>query len=175
MSQIASARSAHRVPARRVGDAGRRLRVVTPPTSGGSSRFFFLCALLLLGGTIGVLVLNTTMAKGAYTMRDLQRRSDELADSQDEVRQSVQAVSGPGPLARRAREMGMVPADSAAFLRLSDGAVLGVPQPATSDGAFRVVTESAPPRRQRPTGQPPSPAPSTRPERPTSPATESAP
>ncbi|MGL5852062.1 MAG: hypothetical protein ACRCZD_14890 [Phycicoccus sp.] len=145
MTQPMSARTAHRLQPRRVADSGRRLRVVAPPASRGNGWFFLLCAVLLLGGTLGVLVLNTTMAKGAYTMRDLGRQSDELADTQDALRQSVQAVSGPGPLARRARELGMVPAGSAAFLRLSDGAVLGVPEPAAPDQTFRVVTETSPP------------------------------
>ncbi|MGL5816551.1 MAG: hypothetical protein ACRCYR_03240 [Phycicoccus sp.] len=145
MSQPASARTAHRASPRRTADPGRRLRVIAPPASRGNGWFFLLCALLLLGGTLGVLVLNTAMAKGAYTMRDLGRQSDELADTQDALGQSVQAVSGPGPLARRARELGMVPAGSAAFLRLSDGAVLGVAQPAVADRTFRVVTESSVP------------------------------
>ncbi|MGL5865945.1 MAG: hypothetical protein ACRCYX_08750 [Dermatophilaceae bacterium] len=156
MSQFASARTAHRSQPRRVTEPGRRLRVVAPPASGGNGWFFLVCAVLLLGGTIAALVLNTTMATGAYTMRDLQRHSDELADTQDALRQSVQAVSGPGPLARRARELGMVPAGSAAFLRLSDGAVLGVAEPAVADQTFRVVTESS--RPARPTAAPSAPA-----------------
>ncbi|MGL5931088.1 MAG: hypothetical protein ACRCY8_19310 [Dermatophilaceae bacterium] len=179
MTQPVSARTAYRAQPRRTTGSGRRLRVVAPPASRGNGWFFLVCATLLLGGTLGVLVLNTTMAKGAYTMRDLQRRSDELADTQDALRQSVQGVSGPGPLARRARELGMVPAGSAAFLRLSDGAVLGVPQPAVADQTFRVVTEPSAPaaaaRPPAPSTTRPSPSPSGGPPPSASPSPSSGP
>ncbi len=142
MTQLATARSAPRTGARRAAPAPRRLRVVAPPSAAGSGLFLGLCVLLLFGGFVGVLVLNTTMAQGSYVMKDLQRRSDALADTQDELRHSLDAVSGPGPLAQRARDLGMVPAQSPAFLRLSDGAVLGVATRARPDKTFSVVTET---------------------------------
>jgi hypothetical protein len=121
--------------------------VVAPREGEGNGIFLSLCVVLLLGGFVGVLVLNTAMAKGSYTLRDLQHRSDELTDAQDALRHSLDAVSGPGPLAMRARQLGMVPAATPAFLRLSDGKVLGVARKAKEDSTFRVVTETAPPAR----------------------------
>jgi hypothetical protein len=164
MSELAPSRALPRGRPVREPSVGRRLRAVAPPQTRGGTWFLTLCAALLLGGFVGVLVLNTAMAKGTYTMRDLQRRSDELADTEDALRQSVQAVSGPGPLAREARLLGMVPAESAAFLRLSDGKVLGVAVPARPDETFRVITEErrsagAAPTRATPT----APSPTTRP------------
>ena len=117
-----------------------------------------MCVLLLLGGFVGVLVLNTTMAQGSYVMKDLQRRSDALADTQDDLRHSLDAVSGPGPLAQRARELGMVPAQSPAFLRLSDGSVLGVATRARHDRTFSVVTETEAVPRRVPVTTPSAPA-----------------
>jgi len=117
--------------------------VVAPPEIRGNGAFLALCVLLLLGGFVGVLMLNTAMAKGSYTLRHLQHRSDELTDTQDQLRHSLDAVSGPGPLAQRARELGMVKAPTPAFLRLSDGAVLGVAQKAEADTTFSVVTETS--------------------------------
>ncbi|HSF98301.1 MAG TPA: hypothetical protein VLA55_06380 [Ornithinibacter sp.] len=148
MSQLAPARPLPRTAPRQAGaPAPRQLKVVAPPEIRGNGAFLALCVALLLGGFVGVLMLNTAMAKGSYTLRDLQHRSDELTDTQDSLRHSVDAVSGPGPLAKRARELGMVPAATPAFLRLSDGAVLGVANPATQDSTFRVVTETASPPR----------------------------
>ncbi|MEO6790619.1 MAG: hypothetical protein ABI249_01905, partial [Ornithinibacter sp.] len=85
---------------------------------------------------------NTAMAKGSYTMRDLQQRSDVLTDSQDALRHAIDGVSGPGSLAQRAQALGMVPAETAAFLRLSDGKILGVAEAAKPNDRFSVVTET---------------------------------
>jgi len=127
MSQLAPARPLPRTsPRRATAAAPRQLKVVAPPEIRGHGAFAALCIMLVLGGFVAVLMLNTAMAKGSYTLRALQHRSDELTDSQDSLRHSLDAVSGPGPLAQRARALGMVPAATPAFLRLSDGAVLGV-------------------------------------------------
>lgn len=146
MSQLAPARPLPRTsPRRATAAAPRQLKVVAPPEIRGNGMFLALCVLLLLGGFVGVLMLNTAMAKGSYTLRGLQHRSDELTDTQDSLRHSLDAVRGPGPLAQRARELGMVPAATPAFLRLSDGAVLGVANKAKADSTFSVVTETASP------------------------------
>jgi hypothetical protein len=170
MTQQATARPLPRTRTRPA-PTPRRLRVVAPPAAEGNGLFLGLCVLLLLGGFVGVLMLNTAMAKGSYTMRDLQRRSDALTDTQDDLRHALDAVSGPGPLAREARSLGMVPAQSAAFLRLSDGKVLGVAKAATANEQFSVVTEGqgvtkgAPVSTTTPTPTAsPSPVPSTRPK-----------
>jgi len=165
MTQLATARSAPRTGTRR-STTPRRLRVVAPPPAAGSGLFLGLCMLLLFGGFVSVLVLNTAMAKGSYTMKGLQRQSDALADTQDDLQHALDQVSGPGPLAQRARALGMVPAQSPAFLRLSDGEVLGVAKRARKDASFSVVTETvAVPRRvpvttpsAAPTSSAPTPA-----------------
>ncbi|NHA66797.1 hypothetical protein [Phycicoccus flavus] len=158
MSQTAAARPQHRLaPRRATGPTPRRLRVVAPPAADGSGLFVALCVALLLGGLVGVLLLNTAMAKGSFTMRDLQHRSDELTDTQDDLRHALDTVSGPGPLAREARQLGMVPARTAAFLRLSDDRVLGVASKARADERFSVVTESSKVVRPAPRAAPTAP------------------
>ena len=86
----------------------------------------------------------------------LQRRSDALADQQDSLRHTIDSVSGPGPLAQRARDLGMVPAETAAFLRLPDGKVLGVAKKAKANDRFSVVTESKAPTRSTPVSSTPA-------------------
>ena len=148
MSQHATARPQARPSARRASTPmPRSLRVVAPRPAEGNGFFLALCVALVLAGFVGVLVLNTAMAKGSYTMRDLQHRSDELTDTQDALRHTIDGLSGPGPLAKRARELGMVPAATPAFLRLSDGKVLGVAKKAKQDSTFSVVTEPTAPTR----------------------------
>jgi hypothetical protein len=161
MSQLAPVRPLPRTSPRRAAPAPRQLKVVAPPELRGNGVFLAVCVLLLLGGFVGVLVLNTAMAKGSYTMRDLQRRSDQLTDTQDALRHTIDGLSGPGPLAKRARELGMVPAATPAFLRLSDGKVLGVARKAKQDSTFSVVTESTAPTRSTPVTTRSAPAAST--------------
>ena len=161
MSQLAPVRPLPRTSPRRATPAARQLKVVAPPELRGNGVFLAVCVLLLLGGFVGVLMLNTAMAKGSYTMRDLQRRSDQLTDTQDALRHTIDGLSGPGPLAKRARELGMVPAATPAFLRLSDGKVLGVARKAKQDSTFSVVTESTAPTRSTPVTTRSAPAAST--------------
>ena len=163
MSQLAPVRTSPRTsPRRAAAPARRQLKVVAPPEIQGNGMFLALCVALLLGGFVGVLMLNTALAKGSYTMRDLQRRSDALADQQDSLQHTIDSVSGPGPLAQRARDLGMVPAETAAFLRLSDGKVLGVAKKAKANERFSVVTESKAPTRSTPVTSTPAPSPGTK-------------
>lgn len=163
MSQLAPVRSLPRTSSRRAATTPRQLKVVSLPEIQGNGAFLALCVLLLLAGFVGVLMLNTAMAKGSYTMRDLQARADELTDRQDALRHSIDEVSGPGPLAKRARALGMVPAETPAFLRLSDGKVLGVAKKAGRNTTFRVVTETQAPTVPGPSPAAPTPSPSPSP------------
>ncbi|SDO80585.1 hypothetical protein SAMN04489867_0633 [Pedococcus dokdonensis] len=141
--QTATARVAPRAPARRVAPP-QPLRVV-PAAVGqpGNGVFAALCMTLLCAGLVGLLMLNTAMAEGSFTLHNLQSTSGELADTQDALTQAIDAQRSPANLATRATRLGMVPADSAAFLRLSDGKVLGVAKPAKKGRGFTVVTAPA--------------------------------
>jgi hypothetical protein len=122
-----------------------RLRVVTgAPLRHGSAAFGIVCASLLAIGLIGLLLLNTSLAQGSFTLHDLRSTSDQLTDTQGTLNQSLDALSSPANLAKKAASMGMVPAQSAAFLRLSDGKVIGVAQPTTPGPGFTVVGTTAP-------------------------------
>ena len=141
--QTATARVASRAPLRRQAPP-QPLRVV-PAALGqpGNGVFAALCMTMLVAGLVGLLMLNTAMAEGSFTLHRLQATSGELTDTQQALTQAIDAQRSPANLAARAAKMGMVPADSAAFLRLSDGKVLGVASPAKKQPGFTVVT--APP------------------------------
>jgi hypothetical protein len=143
--QTATARVASRAPQRR-SVPPQPLRVV-PAAVGqpGNGVFAAACMLLLVAGLFGLLMLNTAMAEGSFTLNNLQKTSGELADTEDALTQAIDAQRSPANLAARAAKLGMVPAGSAAFLRLSDGRVLGVAQPATKRPGFTVVTAAQPP------------------------------
>ena len=117
-----------------------RLRVVTgAPLRHGDAALGVVCAILLAAGLMALLVLNTALAQGSFTVQKLQSTSDQLADAQAALNQSLDASKSPANLATRAIAMGMGPAQSAAFLRLSDGKVIGVAKPATAGPGFTVV------------------------------------
>ena len=139
--QTATARVASRAPQRRNAAPPQPLRVV-PAAMGqpGNGVFAAICMVAMVAGLVSLLMLNTAMAEGSFTLNRLQKTSGELADTQDALTQAIDAQRSPANLASRARRFGMVPADSAAFLRLSDGKILGVASPAKQVPAFTVVT-----------------------------------
>ena len=117
-----------------------RLRVVTGATPNrGGAAFGVICVALLAAGLIGLLLLNTALVQGSFTLHQLRATSDQLTDTRDALTQSLEATKSSASLAARAASMGMVPAQSAAFLRLSDGKVIGVAKPAEPAPGFSVV------------------------------------
>jgi hypothetical protein len=138
MSQIAVSRPRRTAASR----PAAPLKVVAG-RAGEASRggFAVLCLLSLVLGSLSILLLNTSRAKGAFELRDLQARSDTLTDTVESLQHAISAQSAPAALAERARRLGMVPNESAAFLRLSDGRILGVAKPAVADPTFSVVTD----------------------------------
>lgn len=139
-----------------------RLRVVTgAPLRQSGAAFGVVCAILLAAGLMALLVLNTGLAQSSFTLQKLQSSSDQLTDTQAALTQALDVSQSPSNLAARAVGMGMVPAQSAAFLRLSDGKVIGVAKPASAGPGFTVVgtTHAAPvPAAVKPSKAAPAPA-----------------
>ena len=99
------------------------------------SPFVGVVVSLLAAGLLGLLVLNTALAQDAFTLHTLKQESRALEDREEALRREVEARRSPQELASRATELGMVPAGPPAFLRLSDGAVLGSATPAEAPQA----------------------------------------
>lgn len=108
-----------------------RLRLVWAPAHARTRvPFVLLCIGILVAALLGALVLNTSMARGAYEAHDLQIDLAQEARTTQDLSTQISAHNAPGALAASARALGMVPAPELAFLRLADGAVLGSPTPA---------------------------------------------
>lgn len=120
----------------RVVDA-RRTRVSGPG-------FALLMVLMLVGGLLASLTLNTLRGEGSFELADLQREQILLAETQTGLRADVAEARSADRLTASARGLGMVPSPSTAFIRLSDGAVLGVATPGekVADDTVAVVTRS---------------------------------
>ncbi len=141
MTTTATARPLHRSPARPT--RPQPLSVVRQQPQQGQPMFVAACLALLVAGLLGVLMLNTSMAKGSFVLGDLQDQSNQLADAEEALSHAIDAQSAPAVLAQRALDMGMVPSETAAFLRLSDGKVLGVAEGATAQKEFTVATQGS--------------------------------
>lgn len=132
---MSAAGLARRLPARPavvgVRPAAAALRLVQPRrTTAPRAPFLAVMVLLLAGGLLGLLALNTVLAQDAFRLHALTKQSKELADREQALAREVETLRTPRTLAAKARELGMVPAEAPAFLRLSDGAVLGAEVPA---------------------------------------------
>ncbi len=95
-----------------------------------SVRFIALVVSLLVAGLVGLLVLNTVLARDAFTLHSLKTEDRVLTDREQALQREVEALRSPQSLAVQALALGMVQGGPPAFLRLADGAVLGTPLPA---------------------------------------------
>ena len=111
-----------------------RLRVVPTPVQARTRvPFVVLCMSVLAAALLGALLLNTSMAQGAYSRAELETRLARSAQAQQQMASALESAASPARLAEAARDLGMLPA-TGGYLRLSDGAVLGDPRPAGGPG-----------------------------------------
>ncbi|MFI1220748.1 MULTISPECIES: septum formation initiator family protein [unclassified Streptomyces] len=108
-----------------------RLMPSTGPSTAARTPFVLLVVLLLGGGLITLLLLNSALNEGSFRLSELKRDTTELTDEQQALQRDVDGRSQPDALERRARELGMVPGGSPAFLN-PDGTVRGDPAEATA-------------------------------------------
>lgn len=134
----ATGRTPARAPAR---PPRPNLRVVQAPAAERGRTAVVVLALLLLGvGLLTLLLINTALAQGSFRLHDLQATSSQLADEQQALQEAIDTAAAPQELAQQARRLGMVPSESTAFVRLSDGTVLGVAEPAKAPERPTVAT-----------------------------------
>ncbi|HKT02465.1 MAG TPA: hypothetical protein VJT31_23300 [Rugosimonospora sp.] len=110
-----------------------RLRAAPPvPVSVPRAPFVALVLVVVVAGVVGILVLNTKINENAFRLSYLQDKQTSLDRQEQQLNQRLASQEAPNNLAAEAAKLGLVPAGTPAFIRLPDGRVLGVPQPATS-------------------------------------------
>lgn len=113
------------------GARARVLRVVAPARSRARrTPFAAVVAVLLTVGLVGLVVMNTALQGQAFRLADLTSQASDLRVQQDQLELQAEQLQTPASVADAALRLGMVPNSSPVFLRLSDGAVIGVPVPA---------------------------------------------
>ncbi len=131
-----------------------RLTVVPRATGRRAARvpFVTLVSLLLVGGVAGLLAFNTSMQQASFTATAMEQKAEALDAKEQSLTMQLDALRDPQRVALSAKHMGMVPPNSPAFIRLSDGKVLGRPTPATYDNSLRVTPlPTRKPKNLRPT------------------------
>jgi hypothetical protein len=93
-------------------------------------------ALLVI--VVAQLLLSISVSQGAYQLSSLQTKQTELQRSYQAASEDLNRLTSPQNLAANANALGMVSNSNPAYLRLSDGAVLGAPVAAS--GAAGTVT-----------------------------------
>jgi hypothetical protein len=150
MSQISTART--RVP-RFAEAAVERARLTVVPqramgrTQAARTPFAVLVIAMLAAGVVGLLMFNTNMQQASFRATSLQREAADLSAKQQSLNMELDQLRDPQRLAVAAKALGMVAPAQPAFVRLSDGRVLGTPTPATGADSVRISSlPSAKPR-----------------------------
>jgi hypothetical protein len=116
-----------------------RLRPAPDVAAGtrGRPRLAYAVVALASIGVIAIaqLFLSIAMTQGAYEMDEQLLRQAELRREEAKLTDDLDRLESPQYLAMNAEALGMVPNADPVYLRLSDGAVIGEPQPAAGAAA----------------------------------------
>jgi hypothetical protein len=116
----------------RAGAGRARLRVAPPlPVAVPRAPFLVLLLVIVVAGVFGVLLINTKINENAFTLDNMHNTQSSLDQQEQQLTQDLTKVEAPGNLAALARRLGLVPAGSTAVIRLPDGQVISVPEPAS--------------------------------------------
>ncbi len=113
---------------------------VVPLTRSSAPRvpFIMLLSLIVLGGVVGLLLFNTSMQQASFAATALEQQARSLSARQQTLTMELDVLRDPQRVAEQAQSLGMVPVLRPAFLRLSDGAIVGEPSAATSADGIRI-------------------------------------
>ena len=125
-------------------------RRVTPVRAGV---FGVFVGVILLLGLIALLVINTSLAQGAFRVSELTKQATELTQQRQALEKQLAEQQMPAVLEQRARAMGMIPHSVPVFLRLSDGAILGKAIPQVAQAQPVTGTNATTPMGQSTSGQ----------------------
>jgi hypothetical protein len=120
-----------------------RLTVVPPRrplgrTQAARTPFAVLVIAMLAAGVVGLLMFNTNMQQASFKATALQDRVGELTAKKQSLDLELDQLRDPQRLAVAAKALGMVAPSQPAFVRLSDGRVLGNPTAATVGDSVRI-------------------------------------
>lgn len=111
---------------------------LAPPLSMAGPRvpFMAMIVVLVIAGVVGILALNQKINENAFKLDGLRAEQAKLDRQEQNLDEEIAQKESPGNLAAAARKLGLIPAGAPAFIRLPDGKIAGVPQPASGEPAI---------------------------------------
>lgn len=117
------------------------LRLVRPVRSRARKAPFVVVVLTVVSiGLVGLIIMSTVLQAQSFEASKLQREARTLTTAQQALNRDVERLHSPANVAKEALAIGMVPNANPAFLRLSDGKVLGKPEAAKPGSNIEAVT-----------------------------------
>lgn len=148
-AKTAAGKGTAAAPAKAAGGAKAKAAVRARPAAAGRpaprAPFVLLIVGLLGGALVSLLLLNTVLAKDAFTLTRLQQSNKQLEQQRQAYEEEIAREGSPAGLARKARALGMKEAEDPAFFdtetgRPGAGKIRPVPQAAAaSAGAAGVL------------------------------------
>ncbi len=106
------------------------LQVVSPlrVERAGRGAFILFVSGVLAAGLLVMLIINTSLAQGAFAVTELQKQIAILSEQEQALAREIANASGPVVLETAARSLGMVPNANPVFIDVEAGAILGKPK-----------------------------------------------
>ena len=117
-----------------VSPIAQAIPVGVPQGRASSRTFLFVIIGMIIAGMMLLLYVNTLAAQASFQKHALQIELSQMTAEEQTIASAVAAGESPGNLLITAQKMGMVPAETPVFLRLSDREILGKPVVASAAG-----------------------------------------
>ena len=111
----------------------RKLRVAPPlPVAVARAPFVAMLIAIVVAGVVGILVLNTMINANQFRLNNLQSQQAGLDQQEQGLKEQLAHQQAPGSLVAAGKCLGLVPAGSLAYMKMPNGQLVGVPEPATN-------------------------------------------
>ena len=115
-----------------VSPIAQAIPVGVPQGRASKRTFLFIIIGMIISGMMLLLYINTLAAQASFQKHALQIQLSQMTAEEQTIASAVAAGESPANLLMTAQKMGMVPAQTPVFLRLSDRKILGKPVPAVA-------------------------------------------
>lgn len=110
-----------------VSPIAQAIPVGVPQGRASKRTFIFIILGMIISGMMTLLYINTVAAQASFQKYELQIQLSQMTALEQSIASTVSLSESPGMLLESAKTMGMVPAQTPVFLRLSDREILGTP------------------------------------------------
>jgi hypothetical protein len=110
-----------------VSPIAQAIPVGVPQGRASNRTFIFIIIGMIISGMMTLLYINTVAAQASFQKYELQIQLSQMTALEQSISSTVSLGESPGMLLQTAETMGMVPAQTPVFLRLSDREILGTP------------------------------------------------